>query len=138
LTPTALMVDQRAWESWPVRLGVETVDAAPAGFVVKDWHDAGLPVGMDSFIFDVEPAIGPKVDRRFAYGGGRIFHLEFSGASCSVPRVILGPERMPPAASASWRHVGRVPSRGGLPEPWCAVSLVLFSSPFHHSFFMLL
>ena len=53
-----------------------------------------------------------------------------------MPRVILGPERLPPAASAAWRHVGRVPSRGGLPEPWCAVALVHFSSPFHRSFCM--
>jgi hypothetical protein len=59
---------------------------------------------MNSFIFDVEPAIGPKGERRFAYGGGRMFHLEFPGASCSLPRVIFGPKRMPPAASVSWRH----------------------------------
>jgi hypothetical protein len=87
---TALIVHQHAWESWLVRLGVDTVDDAPPGFVVKDWHDAGHLVGMNSFIFEVEPAIGPKVERRFAYGGGRIFHVEFSGASCNMPRFILG------------------------------------------------
>jgi hypothetical protein len=131
VTSTALKVDQHAWELLAVRLGVKTVDDAPAGFVVKNLHEAGLLVGVNSFIFEVEPAIGPKGERRFAYAGGCIFHVEFSGASCSMPRVILGPRRMPPAASGSWRHpaIGRVPSRGGLPESSCAAALFPFSSP---------
>jgi hypothetical protein len=59
--------------------------------------------------------------------------LEFSGASCISPRDILGPRPMPPAASCSWRQeagriVGRVPSRGDLPESWPAVDLFPFSS----------
>ena len=58
-----------------------------------------------------------------------------------MPRVILGPRRMPPAASCSWRQeagriVGRVPSRGGPAESWRAVALFPFSSPFHRSFCM--
>ena len=60
--------------------------------------------------FDVDPAIGREHERRFAYAGGRIFYLEFSGASCSLPRVVFGPRRMPPAAPCSWRQeAGRIP-----------------------------
>jgi hypothetical protein len=29
-----------------------------------------------------------------------------------------------------------VPSCGGLPKPWCAVALFLFTSPIHRSFCM--
>jgi hypothetical protein len=56
---------------------------------------------MVAFQVQSVPEAPPKHKR---HAGGRIFYVEFSGASCSLPRVIYGPTRMPPVALASWRQ----------------------------------